>query len=117
MTKYETTVVFDGSLPEETIAKEQQKLEAFITEKCELDSVDVWGKKPLAYEIRKRKTGFYCMFTYTFAGDATSLINDEVRYNSHVLRNMTVIHDDVQFIIKKTEEKPAATEEATEGEA
>ena len=64
MTRYETVLVFDGSLPEETIAKEQQAAEELIKDKGALVSVDTWGKKELAYEISKKRTGFYSLITY-----------------------------------------------------
>ncbi len=112
MSKYETVVVFDGSLPEETIAKEQQGVEELIKANGSLVNIDVWGKKPLAYEINKKKTGFYSLFTYEFAGDANELVAGAVRYNENVIRQMTILHSDA-VIVKKVEEEATA---ATEGE-
>ncbi len=100
MTKYETTLVFDGSLPEETIAKEQQAIEALVKEKGALISVDTWGKKELAYEINKKRTGFYSLLTYEYEGDANELIAGTFRYNENVIRHMTVVYSN-DVIVKK----------------
>ncbi|MGM0443241.1 MAG: 30S ribosomal protein S6 [Fibrobacterota bacterium] len=105
MNKYETVVVFDGSLPEETIAKEQQAIENAIKESCKLDSVDIWGKKTLAYPIREKKSGFYCLFTYEYDGDANAFISNKVRYNDTVLRSMTVLSEDGPINPRRNDEK------------
>ncbi len=108
MSKYETVVVFDGALPEEAIAKEQLKIEELIKENGTLDTIDVWGKKNLAYTIGKKKTGFYIFFQYDFTGDANELISGALRYNDKVIRTMTVLHNDAQIVAKKV-----AVEETT----
>ena len=65
---YESVVVFDGSLPDETLTKEQEKIEKFLQKNAEFDKTNVWGKKNLAYEIKKKKTGYYCLFLFTGDG-------------------------------------------------
>jgi small subunit ribosomal protein S6 len=103
MNTYETVVVFDGALPEETIAKEQQAIEAAIKESCSLADVDIWGKKTLAYPINDKKSGFYCMYNYEYDKDANAFIHDMVRYNSNVLRVLTVLATDAPIIAKKSD--------------
>lgn len=114
MTKYESTIVFDGSLPDEIIAKEQQAIEAYLNEHCSFESVDVWGKKPLAYEIKKKKSGLYCQFVFGCDGDATTLVNDLVRHNKHVLRAMTVIKEDAKIFVTKSLDDNASADYASE---
>ncbi len=110
MKKYETVVVFDGSLPEETTAKEQQKFEEHIKANGSLENVDVWGKKDLAYQINGSKTGFYSLFLFSYTGDATQLVDDYFRYNDNVIRTMTVVFEDNVIVKKATEETPAEGE-------
>ncbi|ERP31498.1 30S ribosomal protein S6 [Chitinivibrio alkaliphilus] len=120
MKKYETVMVFDGALPEETIAKEQQGIEGLIKKECSLVTVDVWGKKTLAYPINDKKSGFYCLFVYEYDKDANALINDSVRYNDNVLRTMTVIADDSPVVAQKSESgavaAPTSDDSGSEGE-
>ena len=112
MQKYETVVIFDGALPEETIAKEQLKIEELIKANGNLEKTDVWGKKELAYEIDKNKSGFYTFFLYEFSGDANELISGAVRYNDKVIRTMTVVATDDQIVAKKVEEATSEKEDA-----
>jgi small subunit ribosomal protein S6 len=108
MKKYETVVVFNGSLPEETTAKEQQKFEEFLKENGSLENTDVWGKKDLAYEIKGAKTGFYSLFLFSYDGDATTIVNDYFRFNENIIRTMTILHEDA-VIVKKVVTDEAAT--------
>lgn len=112
MQKYETVVVFDGALPEETIAKEQLKIEELIKENGSLEKTDVWGKKELAYEIDKNKSGFYTFFLYEYEGDANELISAAVRYNEKVIRTLTVVATDDPIVAKKVDEATAEKENA-----
>ena len=112
MQKYETVIIFDGALPEETIAKEQLKIEELIKENGNLVKTDVWGKKELAYEIDKHKTGFYSFFEFEYEGDANDFISSAVRYNEKVIRSMTVVASDDQIVAKKSDEATSEKEEA-----
>ena len=91
MNQYETVVVYDGSLPEETIAQEQKKVEELFSSKGSLIKNDIWGKKNLAYSINGKKTGFYSFFVFEFDGNATEMVNDYFRFNENVLRTLTVV--------------------------
>jgi small subunit ribosomal protein S6 len=90
---YETCVVFDATLPEEALAKTQAKIEAVIKENGEFESTDVWGRRELAYEIGRKKIGFYCLFLYAGEGDLNAKIEKVLKMNDAVLRHLTVIRD------------------------
>ena len=44
---YESMVVFDGTLPEDVLQKEQKQVEELIAKHAEFEKTDVWGKKQL----------------------------------------------------------------------
>ncbi len=98
---YETVVIFDGSLPDETITKEQEKVENFLSKNAELEKIDVWGKKKLAYEIKKKKNGFYCLFIFKGKSDICRKINKFFKLNQKVLRHMTVLHEKIPELPEK----------------
>jgi small subunit ribosomal protein S6 len=91
--KYETVVIFDGTLPDETIQKESAKMEEFLKANAEFEKVDVWGKKTLAYTIRKKKTGYYCVYYYDTQSEANiaGKIEKFFKLNDNVIRHLTVI--------------------------
>jgi len=117
MSKYETTVVFDGALPENTIEKERKKIEDLLNANGNLVSVDEWGKKILAYQINKKTTGFYVLFVYEYNGNAGKFIETNFKFNENIIRYLTVVHENAPIIAsRKTEAERAARESIEERE-
>ncbi|MDR0304157.1 MAG: 30S ribosomal protein S6 [Chitinispirillales bacterium] len=117
MSKYETIVIFEGSLPADTIEKERKKIEDLLTANGNLVNVDEWGKKVLAYEINKKKTGVYVLFVYEYNGNAGKFINTSFKFNENIIRHLTVIYEDNAIIApQKPESERAATDESDEEE-
>jgi small subunit ribosomal protein S6 len=90
---YETLVLFDGTLPDESIAKEQSLFEKMLTENGTFEKTDVWGKRTMAYAIRKKKSGFYSLFLYEAESDMPEKIERFFKLNTAVLRQMTLVRD------------------------
>lgn len=109
---YETVVIFDGSLPDETVAAEQQKVEDLLKKNADFQRTDVWGKRDLAYEINGKPTGFYCLFIYDGENDVDEKVRKMFRLNQNVLRHMTVVRSDVSSDVPAQGERaePAETE-------
>ena len=55
-----------------------------------LVSIDVWGKKKLAYEIDKQKYGTYVLLQFTSDGSSNSKLNMELEHNPNVLAYLTI---------------------------
>lgn len=108
---YEAMVVFDGSQPEETLQKEQKKFEELISKHAEFEKTDVWGKKMLAYPIRKKKTGFYCLFLFSGEGDFSPVFDKYVQLNEMILRHLVVVRD-----IKNEAARTAAAQRKEQGQ-
>jgi len=103
MTKYETVAVFDGSLPQDAIEKERQKVEDLLSANGKIVKIDEWGKKYLAYPIKKKTSGFYVLFLYEYEGNAGKFIDANFRFNDKIIRHLTVTHQDVSiFAASKT---------------
>lgn len=90
---YETMIVFDGTLSDDVLQKEQKQIEEFISKVAKLERVDVWGKRSLTYTIKKKKTGYYCLFFYEGQGDIATAIDKHVKLNESILRFMTVVRN------------------------
>ncbi len=85
--KYESMVIIDPVLSNDETLKENEKITNWITENGgEIIKTDNWGKRQLAYEINKKKEGFY--FINYFTMDAKKAIEMErfYRLNEKVLR-------------------------------
>jgi len=86
-------VVFDGTLPDEILQKEQKQVEDLLKEHSQFEKTDVWGKRQLAYTIKKKKSGCYCLFLFEGEGDAVIALDKYVKLNTSILRHMTVVRN------------------------
>ena len=76
---YETIFVIDASLPEEQITAISDKFKAMIEANGTVESVDVWGKRRLAYAIDYKTEGYYDLIN--FASQAEFVAELERVYN------------------------------------
>jgi small subunit ribosomal protein S6 len=111
---YEILVIFDPTLTEEQILEEVEKLKALVAEhKSEVSKVDVWGKRKLAYQIKKKREGFYVQMNFALESGGGALIeeiNRRLRIAENVLRHMVVKSPPPKPVEKKEEtaaEQPA----------
>jgi small subunit ribosomal protein S6 len=90
---YETVVVLDGTQSDEVLNKEQTQIEDLLKQNASLEKVDVWGKRSLAYPIRKKRLGYYCLFLYEGEGGAINVLERQLKLNELVLRYLTIVRD------------------------
>ena len=79
MNNYETIFVIDASLQEEQINAISEKFQAMIAANGKVESVDVWGKRRLAYAIDYKTEGYYVLVN--FASEAEFVAELERVYN------------------------------------
>ena len=60
-------------------------------------SLDVWGKKKLAYEIDKQRYGTYVLVQFTGDGSGNVKFNKELEHNPNVLAYLTIRIDEVKM--------------------
>ena len=89
MRGYELMIIIDGTLEE---AAAQQWV-ASVTKSVKAaggevhGKVDWWGKRRLAYPIKKKEDGFYVVFNVTAAGGALDELERSLRIADDVLRH------------------------------
>ena len=76
---YETIFVIDASLQEDQINAISEKFQAMIAANGKVESVDVWGKRRLAYPIDYKTEGYYVLVN--FASEAEFVAELERVYN------------------------------------
>ena len=65
MNQYETIFIVDCTLEEEAQKNTVEKLIQQMTDAgCEIDKVDEWGKKKLAYPINYKTDGYFVLVTF-----------------------------------------------------
>ncbi len=90
MNNYETIFVIDASLSEEEINAISEKFTSLIAANGTTESVDVWGKRRLAYPIDYKTEGYYVLVN--FASEAQFITELERVYNitDGVLRTIVI---------------------------
>jgi len=111
---YEAVIVYDGTLPEETLRSEQEKVEQFLKKNAEFEQTEVWGKQPLAYEIRKKRTGNYLLFLFKGENDMPAKLGKELKLNTAVLRFLCVVRSNHPVVAPNVAPAAPAGEEVTE---
>ena len=96
MRHYELMVILDPSLDERTVAP---SLDTFLnvvrSEGGSVDNVDIWGKRRLAYEIKKHSEGIYAVVNFTATPDATAELERQLGLSEAVLRTKVLRADEL----------------------
>jgi len=88
--KYETIIVIDSLLKTEEIEGIINKYERFISANGgNIEVVERWGKRRLAYEIKKRQYGIYVLIRFDAPSAMIKQLDREYRLNEYLLRTMT----------------------------
>ncbi len=111
-TKYETIVVFKSDLNETQIKEEEKKIEGVLkTEGAQSVSVEAWGRKEIAYVVRKSKTGNFVCFKYqSDKSDTVKNVTNILRITDSVIKFQT--HKEIEKIrkFKGNPRRPATSE-------
>ncbi len=66
MRKYEIMVIIDPEVDDRQVAPLIDKYTKVITDESgTIDNIDIWGRRHLAYEIRKKTEGTYAVINVT----------------------------------------------------
>ena len=65
MVKYESIFIVSTLLEEEKIQEIIEKVKTFVESSTQLEKVDDWGKRRLAYEYDYQKDGHYTLMHFT----------------------------------------------------
>ncbi len=94
MREYEVLFIIDPTLDEEAKDAQIEKVKGVIAEGGEVLDVDVWGNRRLAYEINKKKDGFYVLITFNAGADLPKELDRRLRIADNIMRHITVCHDE-----------------------
>ena len=94
MNKYELALVLSPALDEEAKTVAFGKVQALIERfGGTIEKVDDWGKRRLAYEIKKVNEGFFSFITFDAAPTAPVEIESRIRIMEDVLRYLIIRKD------------------------
>jgi len=80
-------VILDPEIDERTVAPSLDKfLNVIRTDGGTIDSVDIWGRRRLAYEINKKTEGIYAVVNFTANSSATVELDRQLKLSEAVMR-------------------------------
>ena len=87
MRHYEIMIILDPETDERTVASSLAKLLQVVPNNGgTVDKIDVWGKRRLAYDIKKKSEGFYVVVDMTTAPEIAQELDRQLGLNESVLR-------------------------------
>ena len=91
MRRYETIFISYADLPEEEINGFIERYSAIIKDrKGTLIKVEKWGKRKLAYEIKKQARGFYVLIDFAGNSAIVTELERNLKIGDKILKFMTV---------------------------
>ena len=88
--KYETIIVVDNSKGEEETAAAIDKFKSLIEKNGEIESVDDWGTRRLAYPINDLTEGYYVLIDFSAKPTFIHELERRYRISSEILRTIVV---------------------------
>lgn len=91
MRQYELMIILDPEVDERTVAPSLDKLLAVVkTGGGTIEKVDIWGKRRLAFEIKKRSEGIYAVVDMTTTPELAQELDRQLGLNEAVLRTKLI---------------------------
>lgn len=93
--RYETVYIFDSALDEPAITEKLNRFHALLTKDGNgtLTNVSHWGKRTLAFKIKKKDTGYYVVAQFETAGELLPEYERAVKLDESVLRYLVVLNE------------------------
>jgi small subunit ribosomal protein S6 len=95
MRKYECFIIIDADLPDDAIAGADEKIKNVVAGNggAVLDYVP-WGKKKLAYPVKKRTRGHYVLMEFAGESKLVAELERNMRLDERILKFITVMIQD-----------------------
>ena len=91
---YEVMVIFDPDTEERTVQPTLDRHLKVITKGGgTVDNVDIWGRRRLAYEIRKKSEGIYAVINLTANPADVKELDRQFSINESIMRTKVIRTD------------------------
>lgn len=87
MRDYELVFIIHPDLEESAFKETVEKIQGWITEAGgSISKVDIWGKRKMAYEMRKQKEGQYVLIKTQMPATFSATLERNLRFLEPVMR-------------------------------
>lgn len=91
MRRYELMIILDPNIEERTV---QPSIDQFLgvvkTDGGSVEKVDVWGRRRLAYDIKKKSEGIYAVIDLTAQPATVKELDRQLNLNESILRTKVI---------------------------
>ena len=92
MRTYELICIVQPDLDESAFNGVLDRVKGWVAESGgSIDKVDLWGRRRLAFPIRKQREGQYVLFNVSLNPAATAELERNIRFQETVLRHMLTL--------------------------
>lgn len=111
--RYEIVYIFASALEEPQINERLERYHALVGGPDAVE-VDHWGKRTLAYPIKKQPVGYYVLARFDASPEQLTELQRILRLDESVLRFLVVVADEEAGVVTATphERESTASEEA-----
>lgn len=88
--KYETIFIVNPDLDEDATNATVEKFKSLIESAGTIETIDIWGKRKLAYEIKKKNDGYYVLVNFSAKGDFPAELDRVYRITEQILRHIII---------------------------
>lgn len=84
-------VIIDPDVEERTVEPTLEKfLNVVRNGEGTVDKVDIWGRRRLAYEIKKKSEGIYAVVNFTATPDVAAELDRQLGLNETIMRTKII---------------------------
>jgi len=88
---YESAVLINAALDDEAIKNLIERVKETITSNgAEILEIEDWGRKRLAYQVKKSKIGYYTIFRFNSLPDLIPKLERHYQLDESILRYLTI---------------------------
>jgi small subunit ribosomal protein S6 len=117
---YELTYIVNPVLDEDQIKATVNKFTEIMTSNgAEIDEINEWGLQSLAYEIDRKKTGYYVNGYFTAPGDLIVKLERQLQIDDNIMRYLTLKYDNKMLAYRELQKSgtvPQLRERASDEE-
>ena len=99
MRPYELMVIIDPEVEERTVEPSLQKFLNVITnDGGTIEKVDIWGRRRLAYDIKKKSEGIYAVVNFTATPATAKELDRQLGLNETIMRTKIIRPEDQKVV-------------------
>ncbi|MBD7958494.1 30S ribosomal protein S6 [Microbacterium sp. Sa4CUA7] len=107
--QYELMVILNPEIDERLVAPNLEKFLKVITnDGGTIDSLDIWGRRRLAYEIEKKTEGVYAVVNFTATAEATQELDRQLKLSEQIMRTKVLRAEDAIAMVASEKERSDA---------